>query len=82
MVYSAIYINSYWCRIHTNKALHIPSKPAPSTSPAQPTFPASPTSPTFPAQPTSPTKPSLIKLNQIKCIDYDLGGKCKIDFGL
>jgi hypothetical protein len=76
MVYSAIYINSYWCRIHTNKALHIPSKPA------QPTSPTSPASPTFPAQPTPPTKPSLIKLNQIKCIDYDLGGKCKIDFGL
>ena len=70
MVYSAIYINSYWCRIHTNKALHIPSKPA------------QPTQPTFPAPSTSPTKPSLIKLNQIKCIDYDLGGKCKIDFGL
>ena len=82
MVYSAIYINSYWCRIHTNKALHIPSKPA---QPTQPTFPApstSPTQPTFPAPSTSPTKPSLIKLNQIKCIDYDLGGKCKIDFGL
>lgn len=61
MVYSAIYINSYWCRIHTNKALHIP---------------------TSPAQPTPPTQPSLIKLNQITCIDYDLGGKCKIDFGL
>ncbi len=67
MVYSAIYINSYWCRIYTNKALHIPSKPA---QPAQP------------APPTQPSKTSLIKLNQITCIDYDLGGKCKIDFGL
>ena len=70
MVYSAIYINSYWCRIHTNKALHIPSKPS------------QPTPPTPPTSPISPTKPSLIKLNQITCIDYDLGGKCKIDFGL
>jgi hypothetical protein len=23
MVYSAIYINSYWCRVPTNKVLHI-----------------------------------------------------------
>lgn len=61
MVYSAIYINSYWCRIHTNKALHIPAQPT-SSAP--------------------PTQPSLIKLNQITCIEYDLGGKCKIDFGL
>ena len=58
MIYSAIYINSYWCRVHTNKALHIPTKHV------------------------QPTKTSLIKLNQITCIDYDLGEKCKIDFGL